>query len=164
MKNTILFQNNLYTVLDISTRTYPNVQTIVDNYKLEKIGNNKVYAFMLTQKVLTARIFDSTYLHRFLVDAVLGEEVDHIDGNPLVNIVSNLRKCSHEENSRNKHTTTVKGAHWHKRDKCYTCSIRFKDKLFHLGNFKTEREAAEKYNSAAIILFGNFANLNKFEY
>jgi hypothetical protein len=161
MKNTILFQNELYTVIDISTKTHPKVQTIVDNSSLEKIGNNKVYAFMLTQKVLTARIFGKTYLHRFLVDATSLEEVDHKDGNPLVNILSNLRKCSHEENGRNKHTSTIKGAAWHKRDKCYTCSIRFKNKLIYLGSFKTEKESSDTYNKAAKILFGEFANTNK---
>ncbi len=161
MLNRIIYQNELYTVIDISTKTHKNVHTIIDTFNIEKIGNYRVYAFMLTQKVLTARIFQSTYLHRFLMNAKDGEEVDHIDGNPLVNVVSNLRICSHEENGRNKHTKTIKGVHWHKRDKCYTSSIRFKNKLIHLGTFKNIEEAAKVYNNAAKILFGEFANLNK---
>jgi hypothetical protein len=162
MKNKILYQNEKYTVLDISTETYPNVQTVIDNFNCDKIGNNKVYAFMLTQKLLTARIFQATYLHRFLMDAKKGEEVDHRNGNLLINIVSNLRICSHEENGRNKHKNTWTGVYWHKRDCVWTSGIRVKDHLIYLGTFTEAKDAAKAYNDAAIKYFGEFASLNKF--
>src|SRR5689334_8621212 len=40
-------------------------------------------------------------LHRFILNAPKGFDVDHIDGNPLNNVRSNLRICSRQENLRN---------------------------------------------------------------
>lgn len=39
-------------------------------------------------------------LHRFLLDAGPGDEIDHIDGNALNNSRSNLRFVTHSENIR----------------------------------------------------------------
>ena len=38
------------------------------------------------------------YLHRILLDSAQGEEVDHIDGDPLNNTRGNLRPCSTKQN------------------------------------------------------------------
>lgn len=102
-------------------------------------------------------------MHRIIMNAPNGMEVDHINGNPLDNRKCNLRICTHEQNSRNKkmHTnkngqykgTTPHGKHWR-------ATIRHNKSDLHLGTFKTEIEAAKAYDTAARLYYGEFAQLN----
>lgn len=101
-------------------------------------------------------------LHRLVLNPFSFQVVDHIDGNGLNNVRSNLRVCSHIQNQRNRHRFlgNFKGVTYHKRDKMFTSSIKFNSKANHLGYFKTEVEAAIAYNQAALKYFGEFARLN----
>lgn len=60
------------------------------------------------------------WLHRVIVSAPAGFDVDHIDGNGLNNQHSNLRVCTRVQNSRNRaldrrSTSGLKGAAPHRR-------------------------------------------------
>lgn len=44
MKNKIAFQNEKYTVLDISTDKYINTHTIIDTFNYEKIIDKRLWA------------------------------------------------------------------------------------------------------------------------
>lgn len=94
---------------------------------------------------------------------------DHIDHNGLNNQKINLRECSHSENNSNrtgygisKYLGVSKNTFKRKNKNntvifsCWVAQIKGKK----LGNFKTEIEAAEKYNEYAKIIHGEFANLN----
>lgn len=97
---------------------------------------------------------------------ILGKkQIDHIDGNGLNNKMENLRECTHSENMRNKRkhifkTSKYKGVSWKKTHNKFHASIRIKGTLIPLGFFDCEKEAAETYNLAAPLFFGEFANLN----
>lgn len=103
-------------------------------------------------------------MHRLIMDAPGGMEVDHIDGNPLNNQRSNLRVVTHAQNQKNlkipRHNTSgYKGVYWDKVRQKWIAAIH-SGKTINLGGFITKEEAAKRYNEAAIERFGEFARLN----
>ena len=60
-------------------------------------------------------------------------------------------------------TSTYKGVYFHAQSGGWRAQIRINGKSKTLGNFKNEKEAAQKYNSTAVVLFGEFAKLNVIE-
>ena len=105
------------------------------------------------------------YIHRLIMDAPKGMDVDHINGNPLDNRKSNLRICTHAENQRNKgayknNTSGYKGVSWYKRDKKWIAGIKHNNKGIYIGLFEDKEEAARAYDKKAKELHGEFAYLN----
>lgn len=105
-------------------------------------------------------------MHRQLLNAPRGIEIDHINGNRLDNRRSNLRFVTRGENSFNQRkqlrqtTSRYKGVYWHKGDSAWMARIQAKGNYFYLGNFQTEREAALAYNNAAAKYHGEYAYFN----
>ena len=94
-------------------------------------------------------------------------KIDHIDHNGLNNKRSNLRQCTHAENTRNRtcikqrgSTSKYKGVNLF-QNKYYRAQITVNRKNITIGYRKNEKAAALLYNAAAIKYFGEFANLNK---
>jgi hypothetical protein len=93
--------------------------------------------------------------------------VDHIDRNPLNNNPNNLRIATASQNQSNKmgksiinSTSKYKGVSYFKETKSWKTTIQKEGKSFHGGYFKTEKDAAKKYNELAIEYFNEFAFLN----
>ena len=113
-----------------------------------------------------------TYLHRYLLDLKPGQQVDHIDRDPWNNCKSNLRVCTQQENLRYKRayktyageptTSKYKGVWWNSNLERYVAIIKPDKDLnaIQLGTFLDEKQAALRYNEAAIKYFGEFAELN----
>jgi len=104
-------------------------------------------------------------MHRQILDASKGREVDHKDGEGLNNCRSNLRICNHQKNHfnlRNRINTSsiYKGVHWDKERCKWRATIKMGGKTKYLGRFKDENQAALAYNRAAHIYFGEYARLN----
>lgn len=100
-------------------------------------------------------------MHRRIMEASEGMEIDHINGNSLDNRKENLRVCTHAENGRNQkkpsnNTSGYKGVSLYKPTNRFRADIQLNGKQNHLGYFKTALEAAEAYNEAAKRLFGDF--------
>lgn len=105
-------------------------------------------------------------MHRQILGAVPGALVDHCDMNGLNNRRSNLRLASMQENQRNRNaqsnnTSGYKGVSWHQRHGKWYAHITVDGRRKHLGHFDTAEEAANAYNEAACIHYGEFARLNK---
>jgi len=104
------------------------------------------------------------YMHKEIMGNPIGMVVDHIDCNKLNNQKSNLRICTRAENDLNKKPTMNRRyvGVFPKRKK-FRAQIRVAGKLYWLGCYETEREAAIAYNEAAIRLKGEFTQLNKID-
>ena len=91
---------------------------------------------------------------------------DHIDRDGFNNQKSNLRPATRSQNGANKDkqkdtTSVFKGVNWHKRDKVFQSRATINGKLYHLGSFQSEIDAAISYNIFAVKNFQEFACLNK---
>jgi len=102
---------------------------------------------------------DNLRMHRLIVKADDGQEVDHINRDKLDNRKSNLRLCTRAENNQNRgkfsnNKSGLKGA-YAKRGK-YQSTIRYNGKTIYLGTFKTAIEAHKAYLAKAKQLHGKF--------
>ncbi len=106
------------------------------------------------------------YMHRQILGAKEGEEIDHIDHNGLDNRECNIRICTRSQNNQNQqpqkrnNTSRYKGVHWNKKDSKWIAQIKKDGTKIHLGSFDNENIAAEIYNIKAKEIYGEFAHLN----
>src|SRR3990167_7117239 len=101
-------------------------------------------------------------MHRHILSAPIGVQIDHVNGNGLDNQRCNLRLCTHAENRRNMDayrncTSGYKGVHWHRQRKKWRAVINYQKKSISLGLYKNKEEAAIAYDEAAKKYFGKFA-------
>jgi hypothetical protein len=107
----------------------------------------------------------SLLLHRFVLNAQPGSEIDHIDGNGLNCQKSNLRFVTHQQNMRNMRlrkdsTTGYKGVSYWKKDKKWQARIRVNGEPVYLGCFDDPTKAALAYDEAARKYHGEHAKPN----
>lgn len=111
-------------------------------------------------------------MHRIIMNAPKGLEVDHMDGNTQNNQRSNLRICTHTENQRNSKkrinsASIYKGLYkisW--KRKSGEVMVRWQVRMSKFNYAKTfvdELEAAKHYNEKAKEFHGEFARLNDLE-
>ena len=104
------------------------------------------------------------YLHRFILEAKTGTEVDHINGYGLDNRRVNLRECSHAENIANGRfvggLSGFRGVFWNKRKQKWVAQITHRNKRITIGYFSNLVDASEAYDLKAVELFGEFARPN----
>jgi hypothetical protein len=96
-----------------------------------------------------------------------GLELDRVDNNGQYS-PTNTRWVTKQQNSFNRgayqnKSSQYKGVSLDNRRGKWVASIMKDQMSIYLGAFSDETEAANAYNSAAIKLFGSFANINKIE-
>lgn len=102
-------------------------------------------------------------MHRVILEAPKGMEVDHINHNTLDNRRENLRLCERFQNNGNRgvgrhNKSGLKGVNFDRNR--WKAEISVKNKTVYLGRFKTKEDAGRAYDVAAINHFGQFARTN----
>lgn len=105
-------------------------------------------------------------MHRMLLGLTLLESahIDHIDGNGLNNVRSNLRAATAQNNAWNRRlsvrnkTSRFKAVSL-RHTGAWAVRVRTESKCWY-GTFQTEELAARAYDVVAVAWFGEFANLN----
>lgn len=103
------------------------------------------------------------YMHRFLMDAPLNLQVDHIDRNRLNNTRENLRFATRSQNQGNKGIQSNNSSHFKGvtlNQGKWEARIYYARKKLHLGRFQCAEMAALHYDAAARLIFGDFAAEN----
>lgn len=149
----------------------------VDDCDYERLNAHKWYAKRMKRHWYAARSLPTAdgkqktiLMHREVLNAQPGREVDHILGESSPGIIhnwrDNLRLCTHAQNQqgfqRRKEGTTslYRGVWWNKTRRKWQVGITVDGHLLHLGLFVSEEGAARAYDVAALKHFGEFASLN----
>jgi len=105
------------------------------------------------------------YMHREIMNAQPGQEVDHRNRKGLDNQRKNLRFCTCSQNQANakkrvRCSSQYKGVNWNKQHDKWQAYIKVHGKQAYLGYFDDEIAAACAYDKAATERFGEFAHPN----
>ena len=137
--------------------TFGNIKSLRNNIVLKSaIAENGYLHVTFSVK----GIIKTTNIHKIVANTFLGEHdsklvVDHIDGNKLNNNLDNLQIISNRENITKgnlskKRTSKYTGVSLMrgKLAKPWRVQIKYNNKVFYLGTFSNEKEAAKKYDRA----------------
>lgn len=153
---------------DCNTREVPLSQgyvALVDAADYERVAAHS-WRYVLTGYAAGRVEGANVFMHRWIVDAPDGVEVDHRDRNRLDNRRRNLRFATRSQNAANcgkrgvASASRFKGVAWRKDRECWSASIMLNVRGISLGNYDSERDAAKAYDAAALQYFGEFAVLN----
>jgi hypothetical protein len=156
MKTIALTQGKVATVDDWNFEWLNRV-----NWRAFRDSKNGRWYAMRTTSANGAK--STQLMHRVIAGNPAGLEIDHKNGNGLLNTEENLRVATTSQNQcnaglRKDNTSGFKGVTRHHRK--WQSKITFSGNRLHLGYFDTAIEAAAVYNFVAKRLFGEFAVLN----
>jgi len=137
------------------------VKTFVDRSDLAIVKqhkwheNNKGYA-------MTVINGKKEFMHNILLGKKRGAEIDHIDGDPLNNRRNNLRRCTHQQNMRNRHHCSsnrsgIIGVAFYSYRNAWVARINYDGKSHHIGSYKTMEAAIAARVAAAKKHFKEFS-------
>jgi len=143
----------------------------VDDEDYERVS---VFAWRIGNNGYVQRTDNSTkppsfmLMHRFVMHAKNGEEVDHENRNKLDNQKDNLRGCTHVKNcawrglaKRKWSTSRFKGVDFNKHKGRWFSRITVAGQFHWLGMHDSEEAAAAAYDAAAKRLNGEYAGTNE---
>lgn len=104
-------------------------------------------------------------MHRVILNAPTGQDVDHINGNGLDNQKRNLRLVGDSENQQNRHrwplnTSGYRGVTRIEKWNKWQAGIKRFGKSYHLGWHDTAEGAARAYDAKAREIYGPRALVN----
>lgn len=104
-------------------------------------------------------------IHRYVMNYIGDNYIDHINGNKLDNRKSNLRVVTAQANNMNRSSRVIStskyiGVYFNQNRKKWRSSISFNNKFKHIGYFENEIDAAKARDEATKKYFGEFGKLN----
>ena len=161
-KNDIVIYDNYAEIILCDKYGFEKARAIIDLDDLEKVGK---YRWHLNSNGYVVKNSPVGRLHRLIMDAPEDRVVDHINHNTLDNRKSNLRLCTHAENSKNlslsiRNSTGYKGVYFDNGTKKYRARITNDYSKKSLGYYHSVEDAAVAYDKAAITLYKEFASTN----
>jgi hypothetical protein len=137
---------------------------LLDECDNELLQGHKVQAVKCKNKFYASMYLNgkSIQIHRLLMNASKGVQVDHINGNPLDNRRNNLRLCTNYQNAWNvgktkRNKSGFKGVSWQSRDKRWRAQICVNKKYISLGFYGTPEEAHKAYVQGSLKYHGDFS-------
>lgn len=131
-----------------------------------KIYRRKREMFYARRSVLRGGKMKTILLHRFILDAPAGLEVDHKNGDGFDCRRANMRLATRSQNRANgqqiNSSTGYRGVCFdgRKKSKPFYANLTFEHKTYRLGYFETAAEGAAAYDAKAREICGEFASLN----
>lgn len=149
---------------------YKDLFALVDDELYEELNQHK-WCGMSTGYVVRYENGQTILMHRVIVCAPDGAQVDHANGCRTDNQRVNLRVCTHQQNMMNRQphrsyknetpASVYKGVRYEKDKKNPWCArITFNGKRHRLGSYENEIAAARAYDEASLRYFGEFAKTN----
>lgn len=155
--------------------TKKGIKILIDDEDFEKANRGRSLFVKESGLVIISKRINGIprhiFLHKKIMQAPKGFQVDHINGDRLDNRKSNLRVCTNSENQRNKKIRSdsknkYKGVRLYrfvKNGKTYRyfyAQVCIDKKTYTKHGAKSEEEAALLYNELAKKYHGEFAKLN----
>jgi hypothetical protein len=150
-------------------------ESLVDDEDYDKLNKYKWYCNKRGYAVRSDYSGSKTSnvkMHRFIMNTPFGMETDHINGDKLDNRRSNLRICTHSQNSKNRKINSnsscgLKGVTRYVAKlpsgnlyKSWVAAICLNGKRIYIGSFKTPELAHEAYVKKSLELHGEFSRIN----
>lgn len=151
---------------------YSHLVALVDDEDFDFLMQWNWYAtpsdntFYATRKIRTNNGIVTIFMHRIIMDAKIGETIDHENGEGLQNFRNNLRKCTIRQNAlnaikRKKASSKYRGVTINNNGgKKWRISVTINRKTKFIGKSDSEIDAALIFNAKAKELYGEFARLN----
>ena len=138
----------------------------LSKFKWHVVTQNGYFYACRRPSVGEFRTSRSVWMNREILNAPPRLLVDHHNHDTLDNRKSNLRLATYAENGYNRRklkkskSSRFKGVSFHKKRNVWRAVISTTGRSIHLGEFKSELQAAKAYDGAAKLHFKDFANLN----
>lgn len=171
-RNSVRIEDGIAYV-DVSTKSFPGCIAKIDAEDLPLVldGNGRWHATKTERSPVIyverngCGVQPKQKMHRTILDAPHGIDIDHVNRDGLDNRRGNLRLASRSENMRNSvsysgSSSRYKGVAFHGETGKWRAQITNARYARHLGVFEVEADAARAYDAAARQLFGEFARTN----
>lgn len=165
----LLNSHNTSKKRDSNSKFYGVSKCGIDKWDSKITCNGKTYYLgKFTDELFAADAYNRKAIELFGENARLNQfteiESEHVnknENNHIYDIKTNPTIKNHNKQKKSGTSSIYTGVH--KKGKKWQAAITYKGEKQHLGTYTTEREAAQAYNDVATRLYGEHANLNKFE-